>query len=119
MTLDVESFKDEAPKFLHDRLSTLRNASIDAPPGIGKTYCGAKVALTLSKEGHRALIVEPTKTLRSQVREYILKEDPNATVHESKAWNDYHCPIIKMAADPSLCSVRKEICRQEKQGCGV
>src|SRR5207245_10472354 len=69
--------------------------------------------------GHRALIVEPTKTLRSQVREYVLKEDPNAAVHESKAWNDYQCPIIEMAADPSLCSVRKEICRQEKRGCGV
>jgi Rad3-related DNA helicase len=120
MPLTVENFRREAPKFLHSQLSKGNNALIDAPPGLGKTRAGAKVGLKLTEDGeHRVVIIEPTKTLRSQVVDYIKDEKSDADVHESKGWNDYPCPIIAMNADPSLCSTRKDICREESRGCGV
>jgi len=120
MALTVDNFKSEAPEFLHSKLASDHNALIDAPPGLGKTRAAAKVALKLTESNqHRVVIIEPTKTLRSQIADYIKEEKKEAKVHESKGWNDYHCPIIEMNADPSLCSIRKDQCRQENRGCGV
>ena len=120
MSLSVENFKEKAPEFLFSHLSEGRNVLIDAPPGLGKTRSGAKVAIRLFKEkGQRVAIIEPTKTLRSQVVYYIKEEDDSVEVHESKAWHDYICPLLNTFADPSLCSFRKEVCREERQRCGV
>jgi len=120
MSLTVNNFGKEAPRFLYEHLSKGRNVLVDAPPGLGKTRAAAKVALKLVHDiGQRVVVIEPTKTLRSQVIGYMKEEDNDAEVHESKAWNDYHCPVIDMKADASLCSVRKESCREERQECGV
>lgn len=120
MHLTVENFKEKAPQFLFSKLSAGRNGLIDAPPGLGKTRSAAKVAIRLVKEaGQRVLIVEPTRTLRSLVADYIEKEDEKVEFHVSRGWNDYKCPLIETNADPALCSLRKEQCREEKKRCGV
>jgi len=120
VSLSVGNFKEKAPQFLFSHLAEGRNALIDAPPGLGKTRSAAKVAIRLLKEkGQRVAIIEPTKTLRSQVVGYIKAEDKGIEVHESKAWHDYICPLLDTFADPSLCSYRKELCWEERQGCGV
>ncbi len=120
MSLNVENFKDKAPDFLFDLLANDRNALIDAPPGLGKTRSAARVALNLlSKKNKRILIIEPTKTLRSQMVEYIAQENRNAEVHVSKAWSDYQCPLIGTSADNTLCYERKGQCREEKRNCDV
>ena len=120
MSLSVDKFKDEAPELLFSHLAQGRNVLIDAPPGLGKTHSAAKVAIKLVKEsGQRVLIIEPTKTLRSQIGDIIRKEDNGVAFHESKGWNDYYCPIIKTFADSSLCSYRKNVCKDEKCNCNV
>lgn len=120
MELSVDNFWKEAPAFLRNWLSRNHNTLIDAPPGIGKTRAGTKAAIELAEnDGHRVLIIEPTKTLREQALNFIKEEKKNIDAHESKAMSDYYCPIINTLADPSLCKARKELCRKEKQGCGV
>ena len=120
MHFNVENFREKAPEFLFSKLSAGRNALIDAPPGLGKTRSAAKVAIRLLNEaGQRVLIIEPTKTLRSLVASYIEQEDEAVEFHVSRAWNDYMCPLIGINADPALCSLRKEQCREEKKRCGV
>jgi Rad3-related DNA helicase len=118
LVLTVNNFRTEAQPFLFSRLNNGRNVLIDAPPGLGKTRTAAKVAIQLVKEsGKRVLIIEPTKTLRTSVSEYIQKEDAEIAFHISKAWGDYKCPLNQSDAD--LCSVRKDQCREEKVNCGV
>ena len=120
MHLKVENFREKAPEFLFSKLSSGRNALIDAPPGLGKTRSAAKVAIRLLNEaGRRVLIVEPTRTLRSLVASYIKQEDEEVEFHVSRGWNDYKCPLIGTNADSALCSLRKEQCREEKRRCGV
>jgi hypothetical protein len=120
MALTVDNFRSEASEFLHSKLASDQNALIDAPPGLGKSRAAAKVALKLIESNqHRVVIIEPTKTLRSQIVDYIKDEKKEAKVHESKGWNDYRCPIIETDADSSLCSIRKDQCREENLGCGV
>ena len=120
MHFNVENFREKAPEFLFSKLSAGRNALIDAPPGLGKTRSATKVAIRLLNEaGQRVLIIEPTKTLRSLVASYIEQEDEAVEFHVSRAWNDYMCPLIGINADPALCSLRKEQCREEKKRCGV
>jgi len=120
MTLNVDNFKESAPAFLFSHLANGRNSLIDAPPGLGKTRSGAIVAIRLLKEKNkRVLIVEPTKTLRAQVVDYLKKEDKDVDVHVSKAWNDYECPLFCGPADSSLCSDRRAVCRDEKKNCDV
>jgi Rad3-related DNA helicase len=120
MSLNVDNFKERAPELLFCHLAQGKNVLIDAPPGLGKTRSAAKVAIKLVKEtGQRVVIIEPTKTLRSQVGNYIKEEDKEMPFHESKGWNDYECPIIKTFADSSLCSYRKNVCKDEKYDCKV
>lgn len=121
MDLTVDNFRNEGSTFLYYWLSKGNNVLVDAPPGIGKTRAAAKVAVELvEKNNQRVVIIEPTKTLREQVKQFIQLERKDFDVHESKAMNDYYCPIIENPhADPQLCKVRKERCRKEKQGCGV
>lgn len=120
MALNVENFKEKAPQFLFSHLANDRNALIDAPPGLGKTRSAAKVAISLlDKENKRVVIIEPTKTLRNQIFDYLREEDSNVKAHVSKAWNDYKCPLIEMSADSTLCSDRRGQCREEKRNCGV
>jgi Rad3-related DNA helicase len=120
MSISVENFKEEAPSFLFFHIANDRNALIDAPPGLGKTRSAAKAAIDLlNKKNKRIAIIEPTKTLRTQVSDYLTEEDKTIKFHVSKAWNDYICPLIKMSADPTLCSDRKGQCREEKRNCGV
>jgi len=118
MSITVDNFREKAPEFLFLRLSNGRNALLDAPPGLGKTKGGAKVAIRINKEmGKRVLIIEPTKTLRSQVEKYLQEEGDGIEFHVSKGWNDYICPLTNTKAD--LCSTRKETCREENIKCGV
>ncbi|RLF03392.1 MAG: hypothetical protein DRJ59_00845 [Thermoprotei archaeon] len=120
MELTAANFRIEAPRFIFSRLAEEKNVVIDAPPGLGKTRSAAKAAIRLVREiGQRVVIIEPTKTLRSQVASYIRKEDPEIEIHESKAWSDYSCPIINAPADPAFCSYRKDICEEERLRCGV
>jgi Rad3-related DNA helicase len=118
MSITVDNFREEAPKFLFERLSRGRNALLDAPPGLGKTRNAAKVAIRLVKEaGQRVLIIEPTKTLRSIVADYIRAEDKDIEINISRGNDDYTCPLTETKAN--LCSERKEQCRLEKKNCGV
>jgi hypothetical protein len=118
MSLTIDNFREEVPNFLFSRLANGRNALVDAPPGLGKTRNAAKVAIRLVKEANqKVLIIEPTKTLRSLVESYVGKEDPTISVHVSKGWDDYICPITGTKAD--LCSVRRDQCRQENKECDV
>lgn len=120
MQLNVDNFRERAPEFLFSKLSAERNVLIDAPPGLGKSRSAAKVAIRLLKEAEqRVLIIEPTKTLRTLVADYIKQEDGEIEFHVSKGWNDYKCPLIGTNADSRLCSLRKEQCREEKRRCGV
>ena len=120
MSLTVENFKEKAPLFLLSHLANGRNVLIDAPPGLGKTRSAAKVAISLLNEKKkRVVIIEPTRTLRDQIFNYIKDEDKNVKVHVSKGWNDYKCPLINTSADPKFCSDRKGQCREERRDCGV
>ncbi|MCD6535603.1 MAG: DEAD/DEAH box helicase, partial [Thaumarchaeota archaeon] len=68
MELTAANFRMEAPRFIFSRLTEGKNVVIDAPPGLGKTRSAAKTAIKLVREvGQRVVIIEPTKTLRSQV----------------------------------------------------
>ena len=90
MSITVDNFREKVPEFLFSKLSSGRNALLDAPPGLGKTRSAAKVAIRLVKEtGQRVLIIEPTKTLRSTIADYIKKEDTDIEVHIAKGWDDY------------------------------
>lgn len=116
--MQATTFHQTAPEFLFSRLSNNRNVLIDAPPGIGKTRAAAKVAIRLVKEsGKKVLIIEPTKTLRGQVINFIRQEDKEIPVYESKAISDYTCPIIQTAADPQVCAVSKNQCKTGNKGC--
>lgn len=118
MSITVDNFREKAPEFLFSKLSSGRNALLDAPPGLGKTRGAAKVAIRLVKEtGQRVLIIEPTKTLRSTIADYIKKEDTEIEVHIAKGWDDYTCPLTSTKAD--LCSERRDQCRLEKKSCDV
>ncbi len=120
METTPDEFRSHAPELLIMSLSFGRNALIDAPPGLGKTKSAAKAAIVLSENrGQRVLLLEPTKTLREQMVRYLKESGMHTQPHESKAYQDYKCPIIQANADPSLCMTRKNLCRQEGQGCGV
>lgn len=116
----MDNFHDEAPEFLFQQLSNNRNALIDAPPGLGKTRAAAKAAVKLVKEkGKRVLIIEPTKTLRGQMVDFIKKEDSNTQVYESLAIGDNHCPVIGTCADPQICAVSKDHCNYNGRKCAM
>ena len=120
MEINCENFSKKVPDFIFNRLVAGKNVLVDAPPGLGKTRSGAKVAVKLVKETEkRILIIEPTKTLRRLVTNYIRQEDKEIEFHESKGWADYRCPIIGASADPSFCSFRKETCKCERIKCDV
>lgn len=118
MAFAVDNFREHAPEFLFSKLSSGRNALLDAPPGLGKSRGAARVAIRLVTEcGKKVLIIEPTKTLRSTAADYLREEGKGIEFHVSKAWADYRCPLNQAEAD--LCSERKEQCREEDQKCGV
>jgi Rad3-related DNA helicase len=118
MAFTVDNFRERAPEFLYSKLSSGRNALLDAPPGLGKSRGAARVANRLVTEcGKRVLIIEPTKTLRTTAADYLREEAKGIDFHISKAWADYICPLNDAEAD--LCSERKEQCKEEGRKCGV
>jgi Rad3-related DNA helicase len=117
--IEINKFQEQAPEFLYEKLVKGRNVLVDAPPGLGKSYAACKCAARLATTGKRVLIIVPTRTLRRQNFDNILKEVENIDVHESKGINDYYCPLIMANADPTVCQNERDMCKRENKGCDV
>lgn len=116
----IDDFHKEAPEFIFLKLDTGRNVLVDAPPGLGKSRAAAKAAIKLATERNkRVLIIEPTKTLRAQMANFITQDNPNLPIFESTAVCDNICPLLETYADPHFCSANKDNCIKDARRCTV
>jgi hypothetical protein len=111
----ISSIKDTV-----DRLNKGKDVLINLPTGAGKTVIYAPIAVEVSKNGGRALVLTATKQAQRRVDSEIKRFDQGSNPSLVFGVQSYQCPILEDIAQNWCCGeLKEEYCKPNGIKCAV